>query len=465
MRIEQRSAADERKVLIGMILDRQVLSRVASQWVQPGLFRTGWCNLVGQWAVDYLTQYDAPPTRDIETLYDSWAQKHDDKATIQLVGGFLDSLSEEYEQASTLNPEYLIDLAGRHFNLVRLERLVDDVQAETSAGRLDKALERVGGWNRLELGTGAGVDVLGDMEAIREAFETKSEPLIEFPGALGEFFGTTLERDGFIGFMGPDKRGKSFWLAEIAYRALLARRRVAFFEAGDLSQHQILRRLMCRVSRLPLEGNVTLSYPREISREKGSGSATVEAEDRYFESPLSWQQAWKAAQELMTKRVKSRDTLWKLSCHPNSTLTMNGLRSILAGWEREGWTPDVVIIDYADILGTDFPKLDERHQINKAWQQMRALSQSLHCLVVTASQTDSDAYKRNIITRTNFSEDKRKLAHVTGMIGLNQTPEEKDQGITRLNWVVRREGGFSETLCVHVAGHLGLANPAILSCW
>ena len=51
------------------------------------------------------------------------------------------------------------------------------------------------------------------------------------------------------------------------------------------------------------------------------------------------------------------------------------------------------------------------------------------------------------------------------MIGLNQTPEEKEIGVMRLNWVILREGVFVETKCVYVAGCLAIANPAIRSCW
>jgi len=463
MRIEQRSGADEKKVLTGMILDRQVLSRIAAQWKPGGMFRSPWCNLVGNWCVEYLSKYDAPPKKEIQSLYNTWAETANNKTVVHLIGDFLETLSDEYEAAGDLNAEYLIDLAGRHFNTVQMEALAEAIQSDIASGNLTKAIERVTGWNKVELGVGAGVDVLNDTEAIREAFEAKSEALVTFPGALGEFFGTTLERDGFIGIMGPDKRGKSYWLAEIAYRALLARRRVAFFECGDLSQAQVMRRLMCRVSKHPLVP-CTANYPVMISRQKGSWTAEVEYKEKVFSAPLSWRRANKACQELITK-LKTNSTLWKLSCHPNSSISISGIKGILAGWEREGWVPDVVVIDYADILASDNNRIDIRHQINETWKQMRALSQSLHCLVVTATQSDADAYRKNIITRSNFSEDKRKLAHVTGMVGLNQTIEEKDLGITRLNWVVRRDGAYSETKCVHVAGCLALANPAVVSCW
>jgi hypothetical protein len=59
----------------------------------------------------------------------------------------------------------------------------------------------------------------------------------------------------------------------------------------------------------------------------------------------------------------------------------------------------------------------------------------------------------------HFSENKAKMAHVTGMIGLNQTPQEKRDGIMRLNWVVLREYEFDTDRCLFVAQCLPLARP------
>ena len=50
----------------------------------------------------------------------------------------------------------------------------------------------------------------------------------------------------------------------------------------------------------------------------------------------------------------------------------------------------------------------------------------------------------------NFTEDKRKYGHVTGMLALNQTPTEKDIQGMRLNWLLLREAPFSSYRCLYV---------------
>ena len=301
-------------------------------------------------------------------------------------------------------------------------------------------------------------------EAIKEAFDDRSEPLIIYPGALGRFFGDTLERDGFVNFIAPEKRGKSMWLLDVAYRAMLQRRKVVFFSVGDMSQNQVMRRMMTRVAQRPLKYK-EVPYPISIKKYKDDTQAVVKFKAKDYPEPLSWREAYKSCKSLMREKVKSKRPLLKLSCHPNSTLKIKDIINILKGWERDGWIADVIIIDYADILNMDYHGLEGRDRINETWKQMRALSQVYHCLVVTATQADASSYDKNTITMKNFSDDKRKRAHVTGEIGINQTTAEKKLGIYRLNWVVRREDEFFSNQCVHVAGCLRLCNPAVKSCF
>jgi len=444
-----------------MIVDITVLGRISSKW-QRNMFKSRWANIVAKWCVDFYRKYEDVPMNQIENLFQSWASETNDKETINLVEKFLDTLSEEYEdlQAES-NSDYIIDMAGKYFNRVRVERLVDIIQGDIDRGKVTEAVNHAVNFNQIEMGVGQGIDILQDTEAIKEAFREKGETLIQYPGALGTFFKSALERDAFIAFMAPDKVGKSFWLIDMAYRAMLQRKRVAFFEAGDSSQNQVMRRLMVRVSHRPLYPS-TIKYPTEIYIDE-DGNGDVEVERRVYKSKLNWREAKKACKKLMRKRIKSKDSYFRLSCHFNSTLSVRGIQDALQNWAREDWVPDVVVIDYADILNMDHPGLEGRDRTNETWKRLRSLSQMFHCLVVTASQTDANAYKTNVITRSNFSEDKRKLAHVTGMIGINAKEEEKDIGITRLNWVVLRERAFSVNKCTYVAGCLDVANPAIKS--
>jgi len=319
----------------------------------------------------------------------------------------------------------------------------------------------VASWGRVEMGPGTGLDILQDKTSVREAFEHVSDPLISYPGALGRFFGDQLGRDEFVAITGATGRGKTWWLLDLAWMGIRQGRRVAFFEVGDMSKNQIVRRFMCRAARHPIRPPLTLDVPTAISLEEGAEQAEVETEVLQFGGVLDAAKAWKAC-EKKTRRHKT--PLLRLSVHPNSSISVDGIRSILAVWERGGWVPDVIVIDYADILAcpAGFTPGD-RDAIAETWKQMRNLSQARHCLVLTATQADANSYEAHTIRRGNFSDDRRKNDHVTGMLGINATEPEADKGIFRLNWTKRRETAYSESRCVHVAGCLSIGRPHIRS--
>jgi hypothetical protein len=302
--------------------------------------------------------------------------------------------------------------------------------------------------------------------------DTDEDDLFSYPGDGASFWAGQLQRDCFVAILAPEKTGKSMDLVDIAVRAAKARRRVAYFEAGDMTEKQVCRRFAARISRHPrrirnMSFPCEMPYPDAIRVVRTNNVA--EAEVRYrtlpFAEPLSEANIRELLTKFRKKEVRSNDEYIRLSCHSTGTLTVKKIESIIQGWIVEGWVPDVVIIDYADIIAapSHATKMDERGQINATWLQMRALSQSLHCLLVTATQADADSYGRDLITRKNFSGDKRKLAHVTAMMGINMTAEEKRKGITRRNWIVLREGAYSPDEVIHVAGCLAVCNPWVVS--
>jgi len=469
MKIEKRDGRLSRKILIGMVVDKSVLSRIAGKWEEKGLFKSKWENLVAGWCVSFFNRYERAPRKAIEGIFESWANSDVvDEAVVRLVERFLDGLSGEYAaRKKEINADYLVDQAAEYFTAIKAERLSTEIKAEVSSGRIEHAVKRIEGFNKVEIGIGAGVNVLEDAEPMRRAFEHRGEPLIRLPGAYGEFFGDALERDGFIAIYAPEKRGKTTLLMDLSWYAMEQRRKVAFFGCGDLSEGQMMVRWAIRATERPWRAG-KYRYPTSIHRDEDSDIATVNFKLRHAEEPLSWQEAVRSMNDIRKHVTKStRTPLLKMSIHPTDSISIRGIAGILDTWERnEGWTPDVVAIDYADILaGPLSGNADGREQINATWKAMRQLSQVRHCLVLTATQTDAASMDAYLITTSHFSEDKRKAAHVTGIVGLNQTPEEKEQQIIRLNWANLRENDFSVSRCVHLAGCFAIANPAIRSTW
>lgn len=471
-----RDARRENRIVTAMITDDAVLGRLAAVWDRdnPPLL-SKWAQAVASLCVDYHSQYGKAPNGTLPALFAEWAGRHPDPDSVAQAEKFLVQLNQNRPRTGD-NPDYLVDLAGRHFNTVRLTQMTERVTAFLAAGDVEKAMAEADALRKVELGKGAGVDLFLDEESVGACFGKGKEPVIVYPGALGEFFQDTLARGEFVAFMGPDKVGKTRWLIDLAFVAMVQRRRVAFFEAGDMGARQVYTRFLVRASGHPSRAPdwpCTVNYPTAVVHhfDEDTGDkddpADVTWEEKTFAAPLSKEKAWKVCQKVMRSRVRSEESYFKIACYPTGTLAVKGMHAVLESWERQyGWTPDVVVVDYADILAPPGGKnMERRDAINATWEQLRGLTQEWQALGVTATQSDASAYDKKLIDRRNFSEDKRKNAHVTGMVGLNVTAEEKRRGVTRLNWVLAREIDFNTQRPVHVAGCPALCMPAVKSCW
>jgi hypothetical protein len=458
VRVERYEGSAERSILIGMVTNDHVLGRIAPRWEPPGLFDSDHANLVGGWCVDFYGRYGKAPGRSVESYHRNWAEAQEGTDKAEAVRRLLGSLSEEYDRAEQLNADHLLDVAADHFDKVRMTRLVESVRSDLDRGDVKKARSRWDASYPLELGSDGWIDPLKDEEACTEAFASQGKSLLALKGGLAEFFGSTLERDGFVALLASEKRGKSYSLFDFVWRASQQKLRTAYFEVGDLSRPQVMRRLMRRAAMRPFKaGDVRWPVRMEVSE----GVVKVEHEEITYPRPMRIEEA-KAGLDKANRKLG--DNYLRLSVHPNGSMSVPGIRSILSRWARDGWACDVVVIDYADILASPSAKIaDRREQINQTWSGLRRLSQELHCLVLTATQADADSYDADLLRRSNFSEDKRKYAHVTGMFGLNQTDTEKKEGLYRLNWLVRREEEYSETEVCYVAACLDVCHPTVLS--
>ncbi len=437
---KSRDGNDERTILTGMIVDRTILGRITSIW-ERGLFGNRWCTIVAEWCVEFFQKFDAPPLKAVEDKFHEWSATINDDALARIIGQFLADLSNEFDiLAEEINAEHVIDLAGTYFNRVRLARLATEMDHDIATGQQQRAEERLQKHRHIDVGGPNSINVLQDQEVIRQAFDDSKSTLIEFPGAANRFFADAFAAGNFISIEAPEKRGKSFMLLDIVWRAVEQRRKVAFFDAGDMGQHRTIKRFACRASGIPLRTGI-VKIPMRMMRtgNKYEDLPKIKSKRRRYRESLTWQKAWQAMTKVMETKVKSRKPYLKMQCHPTGTLKVSMIATAIEMWEQEGWQPHVVVIDYADILAPDVWSNDERDRINNVWMALRALSQAKRVLVVTASQTDANSYSGKPISMKNFSGDKRKRAHVDGTFAINQTVPSKAKGLSQLSWVAYRD--------------------------
>jgi len=293
---------------------------------------------------------------------------------------------------------------------------------------------------------------------------------IRYPGAAGDFFGDALEKADLVAFCGETKIGKSFLMVDLAYRAMQQGRKVAFFEIGDLSESALTDRFLVRAAAHPSkspsgEWPCIVNVPTKIHRPSGSDMADLEYKEKTFAAPLGEETA-KAAMERLAKEIGSDKSYLRTSCLPCLSVGVEGIRAVLKSWANDGFAADVVVIDSADGLSTtkDAEGSSYRQEEVK-WMSLRNLSREFDCLMVVSTQPVRDCHTTLVLNRRNLAEDKYKMIHCSGIVGVNKTHQEKEVGIMRLNWIALRDAQYDWKKCVHLATCLPLANPCVQSCF
>lgn len=516
MKVKQTDNKIEKKILLGMIISDRFLRDVQAIY-DPALIQIPYVKIVANWCVKYYKKYEKAPREHIQDMYDRQIKgKRIDDTTAELIGKFLGKLSSEYERGDKLNADYLLDQAEDRFNTQKMLNDSEDVKILIEQGDILEAKKVYSESKLIERTSGNETNPNTDKDSVIKAFEESEKPLFTFPGAYGKLINPHLVRDGFIGIMGREKIGKTYQLQEFAHRALRARCNVAFFAVGDMSKNQMILRNASRLCgkhwlkeycgeiTTPVldcvkNQNNTCTMDNRCCNfglferdekfkvlnvidkfKKGqfpknynpctfcvknrpynfSGSVSYETVN-VGKEPLDWREAYKKG---LTFSNNLKGKRYLLSVHPSRSINVKGICSILDIWENtKNFIPDVVIIDYADILAPEDSRRDFRQQEFDRWTAMRALSQDRHCLAVSATQADAASYTARTLSMKNFSEDKRKFGQVTGMLGLNQTEEEKLAHLLRVNWVVLRSGEFNIGHTITVLQCLSRGNPLIAS--
>lgn len=463
MKKKRYQADKQRTILTSLIVHTGVLSQVYQKvGREKNPFEDRWSNQIAKWCFDHFEKYQKAPSRSIQDIFSSYAENNPDGDSVELIESFLACLSDEFERSDELNEKYLVDQASEFFEKIRLTRYSKLILDSVDKGDIETARKDQASYQPLSFASSDWSSPF-DAESIRSTFHYYEEDrsLIKFPGDLGEFLNDAFERDGFIAFHGPEKRGKSYWLTDVVYQALRQKQRVLWYVLGDMSSDQVRRRLYCRATRRPFKTQMIRIPTKVKPLKKGEFDYDSKEEER---KALSAIEVRNAADELK-KKMSTKELKLKLKAVGGGMLSAGDVEIDIQNFAKADEPIDVVVVDYADELAAEphTRTMDKRHQINETWRILRRIALNNHCLMVTATQSAATAYDKDVIRKTDFSESKTKNAHVTGALGINQTPEEKKLGIFRLNWLFLREGKWADNQTVMVAGNLAIACPAIIS--
>ena len=126
--------------------------------------------------------------------------------------------------------------------------------------------------------------------------------------------------------------------------------------------------------------------------------------------------------------------------YPTKTATTNTIRAHIEKLKQQGINPDMIIVDYADLLRTLSARKEKREELESIYEELRAIMQENNCVGWTASQTNRTGLNQEIITMQSISEAFNKCFVADFIFSVSRTPDDKQNNSGRIYIAKNRNG-------------------------
>ena len=360
----------------------------------------------------------------IKTHYDSYKNLPTDdqileaikdiKTSNELMGDYRDELTSinSLDTSAIDNSEYLLDkvedfakaeaMKGAIINSIEILK-----NTKPNFSEIESELRSALSINR---NVDLGIDYFTDVDERWERLTTESVNA-EFRTPF-ETINTDLEggmaAKEMAMVVAPPGVGKSLFLANQAVRSCMDGKNVLYISL-EMSEDRVAQRLDSIFTRI---------------------------EQRQLKSRI---EDLKKRLDTVSTQVSNRGKLI-IKEFPTKRCTISTLRAFLNQLNNYSqFVPDVIIVDYLELLSTDTQAKEYQAQERLA-QELRGLATEYKCLVWTATQTNREGKKVNLITDAELADSYGKIRVCDLAFSINQSEQEFDERKARLYLMKSRNG-------------------------
>lgn len=390
----------QEKIFQGLLSD----SVWAAQMVEvmlPDFFDVDYIKFLCDRYFAYYNKYKSFPTLGllVTIIKEDLSESSDQILRDQIVDYLIRVKSNPYPGDISYVKEKSLDFCKKQAFKEALEKAVDLIQGENFEQVLDLMKKAVS----VGMPNTTGHDFFDDIEARfvrvnRHAVPTGFKRLDEkdiFQGGLGRGeIGVVVANTGV---------GKSHWLVNIGANAMRSGRNVLHY-TFELTEHA-----------------VGLRYDSNLC-----GMPSNDVQDN---------------KEVVVETYKDK-RLGRLIIkeYPTGSATVMTVRNHIEKLQLKGFKPDVVIIDYADIMKSSKSYDSLRHELKLVYEELRNLAMELEVPVWTASQANRDSAQSDVVGLENMSEAYGKAMVADVVVSLSRKASEKATGFGRLFIAKNRAG-------------------------
>ena len=144
-------------------------------------------------------------------------------------------------------------------------------------------------------------------------------------------------------------------------------------------------------------------------------------------------------QDDVKKKIDALEGTLLIKYFPTKSATVQTLAAHLSQIDIQGTKPDLILVDYADILkGMGSEK---RHVLENIYEDLRGLAGEVECPIWTASQANRSSLEEDVIDATKVAEAYSKVMIADFVVSVSRKVEDKIANTGRFH-VIKNRFGF-----------------------
>jgi replicative DNA helicase len=303
--------------------------------------------------------------------------------------------------------------------VIRAVEAIEDGRIDAAEVELTKGLASQSVAFSAGLNLNSTADILSIVDSPEEEGFELGIPALDSEGIIPR-------RKELLVFLAPRGKGKSWFITHCAKQALLQRWSAVIITL-EMSEKRYAARMLqsfFSISRRHADVKVT----RFVKDKLGDLQDIIQEqiERITMQDPDIKQKLRSRADREFRRRPPIR-----IKEFPTRSLTVAGLRAYLDGLERfEKFTPDLICIDYPDLMALDSKNL--RLELGELIADIRGIGVARNAAMVVVSQGNRASETATLVTGDMAAEDISKIATADVVLTYSQTPAEKILGLARL---------------------------------
>ena len=383
----------QKQIIAAMIQEPKIFERLGL-YIDPNNFELIECRDIFKCLLSFYNKYKGVPNKEacIEYVKAYYAQTGRDSDSVTHTVEDL----YEYKRISASSIEYIEEKVKNFISCQALKRAIyesiddlGDVNKHYNVkARVEKALNVCANLESLGINAYSPDEILKRWQKRR-----RGEEIPRIPTGWAEFdkiFGGYGAGEVFT-FLGPANSGKSMYLVNVGANVLLQKKNVIHFSL-EMSEEITVQRYDMRLLGLTKDELKTSVASTKIK-------------------------------QLLEKQIGQL----RIKRFPSSTVTAPELSACIKQLEnRENFVPDMIIIDYVDIMRSTNKYTEKRYELDLMYQEVRNLAIEFNVPVVTATQMNRTALEKlesgKILTEENVADSYGIIRIVDCAVTINATP-------------------------------------------